>query len=64
MKNYGESIIFSMLKFKPDYNKCKDVRKEVYWGICKHLKKDTIVYCTLKNHIPCIVWKGYKHENI
>lgn len=48
--------------FKPDYFKCTDERKEVYWNICKHIKKDTIIYCTLKNNVPCVAWEGYMHK--
>lgn len=51
-----------MKDFKPDYDKCKDERKEVYWGICKHMKKNTKMYCTLKNNAICEAWRGYKHE--
>jgi hypothetical protein len=58
MKVFG----VNMNNFQPNYVVCKDDRKEIYWGICKHLKKDEIVYCTLKNNTPCIALKGYKHE--
>ena len=49
--------------FKPDYSKCTDERKEVYWNVCKHIKGDTVMLCTLKNNYPCIAWKGYKYED-
>lgn len=62
IKNYGKPIIIQMAEFQPNYNKCIDIRKTVDWNICKHIKKDTIIYCTLNNK-ECIAWKGYKHEN-
>ena len=51
-----------MSNFKSDYNKCLDKRKEVYWNVCKYLKKDNIMYYTLKNNYSCIAWKGYKYD--
>jgi hypothetical protein len=50
-----------MINLKPDYSKCTDTRKEIYWNICKFSKKDTIMICALKNK-PCKAWEGYKHE--
>ena len=47
--------------FEPKYHKCKDKRKEVYHGICKYIKKDTIMVCNL-NKKPCVAWNEYKHE--
>jgi hypothetical protein len=49
-----------MKEFFPNYDKCLDERKQVYWGVCKHLKKDVIMICSLNNR-ECIAWKGYKH---
>jgi len=52
--------------YKPDYSKCDRKAKngkplkEVYHGICKHIKKDNIMYCS-RDHKPCPAWKGYKH---
>jgi hypothetical protein len=50
-----------MNNFKPTYSNCTDERKEVYWNVCKSLKKNYIMICGL-NDKPCIAWKGYKHE--
>jgi hypothetical protein len=44
----------------PDYTKCTDERKEVYWNICKCIKKNDIMICGLNNK-PCIAWKEYKY---
>ena len=47
--------------FKPDYLKCNKQQKEVHFNICKQIKKDTIMICTIDRK-PCIAWEGYKHE--
>ena len=46
--------------FKPDYDKCNKPQKEIYWGVCKHLKKSGIMICQIDKK-PCIAWQGYKH---
>ena len=42
---------------------CTDKRKELYWDICKHIKKDTIMICTLNNK-PCPEWDEYRNGDI
>jgi len=53
MKRY-ESV------FKPNYDKCNKPQKEIYWGVCKHLKKSRIMICQIDKK-PCVAWQGYKH---
>lgn len=50
-----------MRDFKPDYNKCKDSRKEITHLMCKHCWKNTIMICNVTKK-PCIAWLGYKHK--
>jgi hypothetical protein len=50
-----------MMEFKPKYDKCTDERKEVYHKICKYIRKNDKMICTLKNK-PCEAWEGYTHE--
>jgi hypothetical protein len=49
------------IDFKPDYSKCIDDRKELHHNLCKNLKKNDEMYCTLNNR-SCVAWEGYKHE--
>lgn len=44
----------------PEYDKCDKPQKEIYWDICKNLKKKGIMYCIVDKK-PCIAWEGYKH---
>ncbi len=60
-ENYGKPLVISMLEFKPDYSQCTDERKELYHNLCKHIRKETIMVCTINNK-PCPAWKEYKHE--
>lgn len=58
-------------KFTPDYSKCnKGARKaeskddddaDIYWGICKHSKKNNKMYCS-KDGKECPAWSGYSHD--
>ena len=60
-ENYGKPLFISMMEFKPKYDKCTDERKEVYHKICKYIRKNDKMICTLKNK-PCEAWEGYTHE--
>ena len=48
--------------FEPNYNKCKDDRKEIYWNICKHLIKDDLMFCSLKKGKFCPAWKDFNYR--
>jgi hypothetical protein len=60
-ENYSKPLFISMLEFTPDYSKCIDERKELHHNLCKHMKKNDIIICNLRNK-PCESWEGYKHE--
>ena len=61
--DFGEALGYLTLRkeFDPNYGKCKDKRKDIYWNICKYLVKDTIMKCNL-NKRPCPAWKWYAHD--
>jgi hypothetical protein len=51
-----------MKDYYPEYNKCKDSRKEIYHGVCKHNVKNKVMLCNLHNNHICCAWEGYIHS--